>query len=348
MKIEDYHIRKILKRYGIEQDIKNIIFLHEQYGNNILQRVRVIIKVELRNESIYIIKFVCEEEHPQILIEEQSIFSECLRENGIITAKRLKCDYRHCILYHIYGVELAVTVEEYLGEEITFINHGIVNKIANMMAEMHNISKSNNCHINGNTIWDIFDDKTDIMRGYMEFYKFREDKDIDLTAYNLDLYNKIIELYNERKERLKVLWDKLPKYATQGDYSINNLTNINGQVGIFDYNISGDEVLVSDMVIEGLFVAKHMELDKELTDKDRELLFQSFIKTYMDYCKLTQNEINAMNDIYAIVLPFWWTRIIYDEEKSLKKLLKDKNVHEVNAFLEETYEMLRANYFNKN
>lgn len=181
----------------------------------------------------------------------------------------------------------------------------------------------------------------------MEFCEFRKNKVIDFSLYNVPLYDKIIKLYGERSEKLKRVWDKLPKYATQGDYSINNLTCVNGAIHIFDYNIAGDEVLVSDMIIEGLFIAQEMDLCEGLTDRDRVGLFQSFAKTYMQYRKLTQDEINVMNDIYAVGFPFWWTRIISDEKNSLSKLLEHKNISKVNDFLEETYAILSTDYFDK-
>ncbi len=53
-------------------------------------RAKVIVRAEMDNRLAYIIKFVLEEEHSIELIEEQSIFSECMRRNKINTAKRYK------------------------------------------------------------------------------------------------------------------------------------------------------------------------------------------------------------------------------------------------------------------
>lgn len=152
MNIEEYYIRDFLQSYEINQDIKDISWLYEGYEESIPPRVKVIAKAELADKSQYVVKCILEEEHPEALIEEQSCFSECLRKNGINTAKRLKYGDRYCMSYTIDRLTFVVTLEEYLGEEIRFINFDTVNEIAVLMATMHKIAERNNCHINKNTI----------------------------------------------------------------------------------------------------------------------------------------------------------------------------------------------------
>lgn len=345
MKIGEKDIYTALKQYGIEDSLINTYYIIERYKKGINPRARVIVKADVDSEESYIIKFILEEEHPQKLIEEQSIFSESIRESGIITPKRFKCNGAYCIELLVEELNYSVTLEEYIGEELNFINDKVVEEIATLMAKMHLISEKKDLHIQRNTIWDLFNETTDISRGYKDFCEYRK-TDIDFTRYDIGLYEKIITLYEERLSRLKNIWPKLPKYATQGDYSINNLVYGNDKIeGIFDYNIAGDEVLVSDMIIEGLLVSYEMDIDNLLTHDDKDRMFKIFVRKYMECRELNQDELNIMNDIYAVVFPFWWTRIIYDEENSLKKHLSDSNVEKVNEFLDDTYKLLKQNYF---
>lgn len=348
MNISDQNILDVLKKYGVEGDAKNIDYLVESYKMSGVPRAKVIVKVEMDKDKSYIIKFSLEKEHPIRLIEAQSVFSECMRVNGINTAQRFKCNDLYCIPFDVKEGVYAVTVEEYLGEELKFINYNIVEEIAALMAKMHIISQQNNCHIHGNTIWDLFDKTTDISRGYKAFCQYRNDEKYDFSLFDNGLYEKIIKLYEKRLSRLKSIWGRLPKYATQGDYSINNLVNINGRVGgIFDYNVAGDEVLVSDMIIEGIFVSYEMDLSNHFTVEDKDEMFKLFIRRYMQSRKLNEYEVKAMNDLYAVVFPFWWTRIIFHKENSLQKYLEDNNVEKVNEFLHETYRLLNQNYFDE-
>lgn len=73
-------------------------------------------------------------------------------------------------------------------------------------------------------------------------------------------------------------WEGLPRYATQGDISINNLSFVGEELAIFDYNIAGDETLVGDMVLERLLVANEMDLSNGLADRDRPELFNCFFR----------------------------------------------------------------------
>lgn len=346
MNINGKEVSAALNQYGIQDTLRNVTYFIDRYKEGIDPRVKIILKAEVDNGKAYVIKFILEEEHPQNLIEEQSIFSECMRANGINTPRRFKSNGRYCISFPVKNLICDVTIEEYIGEELKFINNGMAEEIACLMAQMHIISEEINCHIGGNTIWDIFDETTDISRGYKSFCEYRTNGKYDFTLYNIELYDKIIILYEERLSRLKDIWYKLPKYATQGDYSINNLVYDNGKIeGIFDYNISGDEVLVSDMIIEGLLVSYEMDLDNSLTDNHKDEIFKVFVRKYMECRKLNQYELNVMDDIYAVVFPFWWTRIIFDKENSLEKHLNDNNLEKVNEFLKESYRLLKQDYF---
>lgn len=343
IKIKEKHIKEVIKFYKINSEVENIDFLCEIY-NEKENRVRVICQVELKNSSRYIIKFVQEKEYPHKLMEEQSIFSEVLRNSGINTAKMLKCDEGYCYLYNLENLNLTVTLQEYLGDALTIINEKLVKEIAALMAKMHRVSEDNKCHIHNDTIWSLWKYDSDIMRGYVEF-KNLHDKIIKIDKDLEETYENIINLYEKRRGNIDKLKDKLPRYATQGDYSTNNLTFENKEIGVFDYNISGDEFLINDMVIEGLFVAKVMDLDKGLNDKDRDMLFRLFVDTYRGFRELNIYEAKVMNDIYAVVVPFWWSRIIFEEEGSLSYIIKNKNRKALKEFLNETYSILNSNYF---
>ncbi len=88
-----------------------------------------------------------------------------------------------------------------------------------------------------------------------------------------------------------------------------------------------------------------MDLDKGLNDKDRDMLFRLFVDTYRGFRELNIYEAKVMNDIYAVVVPFWWSRIIFEEEGSLSYIIKNKNRKDLKKFLNETYSILNSNYF---
>lgn len=243
----------------------------------------------------------------------------------------------YCIKYKLNDMFLDVTVEDYLGEEIKTIDFKLAYEIGQLMAKIHNISEKGHCYIGANTIFNVVGYNE--VSGYDEFVKLGESGKIDS-----EMYQKIKKIYCIKIQRIKLLWDKLPRYATQGDFSINNLTYIGEELGIFDYNIAGDETFVGDMVLEGLLTANEMDLADSLSDTNREELFKHFYKGYTSERPLTKDEQHIFNDIYSISSGLWFTKILYNEN-SLIKLVECNNYHKVNLLLQEIYNTLCNNNF---
>lgn len=225
-----------------------------------------------------------------------------------------------------------VTVEDYLGDEIKAIDFNDAFKIGQLMARMHKISEKGNCHIGANTIFNIVGYNE--VSGDDEFVKLGESNKIDS-----EMYLKIKKLYITKLNRVKSSWNKLPKFAVQGDISINNLTSIGEEIGIFDFNIAGDETLVGDMVLEGLLTANEMELAKGLTDKDRKEIFNCFFQGYISERPLLYDEKSILSEIYSISSALWFSKIEY-AENSLTKLVERNEYDKVDILLNEIYESL--------
>ncbi len=119
---------------------------------------------------------------------------------------------------------------------------------------------------------------------------------------------------------LRSVWDKLPAAAVQGDISINNLSVGENGLIVFDYNNAGDEVLVSDLVLEGLLTAYEMDLPAGTDRSYRELLFPAFLRGYLSARKLSPEEADTAWTIYTLYHALWFTRIVFNED-SLGKVL---------------------------
>lgn len=336
MGIELRNLINVLELYNIKENIRDFKFFINNYNNKTLE-MKAIIKVEFNNRSPLVVKFVKENNHPQDLIERQSIFSEYLRSQSVLTPKRYMSGESYCIKFELDNIWLDVTVEDYFGEEIKTIDLNLSYKIGKLMGKLHRISEKGNCHIGNSTIFNVVGYNE--VSGFDRFVELGESNKIDSV-----MYKKIKKIYKAKLEKVRIVWDKLPKYATQGDFSINNLTKTGEEIGIFDYNIAGDETLVGDMVLEGLLTANEMDLTPELTDKNREELFMSFLKGYTQERPLTDDEKNIFCDIYSISSALWFTKILYNEN-SLTKLVECNKYDKVNLLLQEIYNMLCKDNF---
>jgi len=136
------------------------------------------------------------------------------------------------------------------------------------------------------------------------------------------------------------------------------LENLNLVVTVQEYLGNAIEVINKKLVKE---IAKLMaNMHKVSEDKNCHIhndtiwslwkydsdIMRGYVDTYRSIRKLNIFEIRAMNDIYAVVVPFWWSRIIFEEEGSLIYIVKKKDRRNLREFLNETYRMLGLKYFN--
>jgi len=335
MNIELKDILNILSLYNIYSDVLDYKFFINEFDEETLE-MKFIVKVELADNRKLVTKFIRQDFHPNNIIEEQSRFSEHLRSHGVLTPIRYKSGDNYCITYPFNEYTLDVTVEDYFGEEIKAIDNDLAYKIGQLMGKNHRIAENDNLHITNRTMFNIVGYNE--VSGYDDFLEFGKNELIER-----DIFNQICSIYDKKLNRLKEVWDSLPKYATQGDYSTNNLTYHGDELGIFDYNNAGDETLISDMILEGLLTAYESDLSDGLTDDDRLELFKIFVNGYISQRQLSEKEKSIFNDIYAISKGLWFTRIQYNEN-SLEKLIENNEHEKVEKLIQEIYEDLNSDF----
>jgi Ser/Thr protein kinase RdoA (MazF antagonist) len=339
MKINIEHIQAIVERYGIYDTVCTVSPYIEYYGIDSTPReVKIVARVEFISHPPVIVKISKEENHTTQNIEEQSVFSEYLREHGILTAKRYKTENTYCTSYELQQLAMNVTVEDYLGNEIKVIDCDTAFHIGTLMGRMHTISEKGSCHIHANTIFNLVG--YDEVNGYDTLKAFA-----DKGTINSEMFCEIDLLYQERLSKALNIWNELPRFATQGDISINNLSECGNDIAIFDFNIAGDETLVSDMIIEGLLTTYEMELKKDYNEKSRFNIFLDFVKGYMSIRKLTKKEQQAANHILAVSDALWFSRIKYNDS-SIENLINQNNEVGINKILCTIKEKLMHDYSN--
>ena len=300
MKIEITNeiLQKILLRYGIFDNIIRFSHIIESQ-NNEKGYIKFVTSVKTENWH-YIVKLLRRDSFKRT-IEEQSAFSEYLRANGIPTAKRYKSGNNYRTDFRIGEYILSVTVEDYIGEEITILTVPLAYKIGELLARMHNISERGDCHIHrGHTIFNITTENDalcyDMLLSYA--HKGKIDKGV---------FTRIRREHSRIMKAIRKGFEGLPVYASQGDLSVNNLTLIDGEVAVFDYNICGDMPLLSDMILEGLLIAHEMEREDGLTV---DTAYREFERGYFSRRPLSKRE----QEIYTIAHDYaeavWFSKLI--------------------------------------
>lgn len=326
--VETEIIESILMLYGFDPrftDQKSYIHAIEENG-----WMKLIFRVTLDDGKMLVIKLLHEDEDLEAehqKYEKQSCFSEIMRSRGIRTPARHQADGRFCVRYTYHDLPCIVTVEDWCGEEIMEITTDIAYRIGELMARMHTLSLEMGCKIGHRTLfsaayWNDVD-------AYPDFCEITADEKL-----NQSVVAQIKVLRDEKLERIRAVWESLPKAAVQGDVSINNLVDDKDGLIVFDYNNAGDEVLISDLVMEGLLTAYEMELPEGTPASYREKLFPELLKGYLSVRTLNEAERAAAWEVYTLYHALWFTRIIYNDG-SLQKLVESGNYGAANGLLKQ-------------
>lgn len=305
---------------------------------------KLIFRVDTVAGGSFVVKLHHSKPMQTTLIEEHSAFSERLRLEGINTAERFRFENAYCHPIQLRGKPFIATLERYVGEEIKAIDQKTVESMAMLMAQMHKCSEDNDLHLSTGTIWNLLSHSTDMSRGF-EYFKSLKTMPIKQSAkFDQLVYQDIENQYNKRLWALEKVKLKLPTYAVQGDFSINNMTINDRGLGIFDYNIAGEEALICDAVIQGLFISREMDLQSNLKESDRPILFDCFMEVYQKNRQISQIERGIMNDIYAMADSFWFTPILF-ADTSFKKCVEAGDIHAVNHFMDAIWKQLSTDKF---
>ena len=324
--VETEIIESILSAYGFHAPVieqKSYINAIEEGG-----WMKLIFRVTLEDGRMLVIKLLHEDEDLDAehrKYEKQSVFSEYMRSRGIRTPERHRVNGNFCIRYIYHDLPCIVTVEDWCGEEITELTEDIAYRIGELMARMHTLSLENSCEIGQRTLfsaayWNDVD-------AYPDFCKITADEKL-----NQDVIARIKALREEKLEHIRAVWESLPKAAVQGDVSINNLVDSEEGLIVFDYNNAGDEVLISDLVMEGLLTAYEMDLSEGTPDSYREQLFPALLNGYLSVRPLSEAECAAAWQVYTLYHALWFTRITYND-KSLQKLVECGDYDAANRLL---------------
>lgn len=321
-------VKSVLELYGFPRDVREqkvYINYNGEHGDGLL---KVILSVCIGDDRRVVIKMLRESEGldaERDKIERQSIFSEKMRSSGIRTPRRYMLNGRYCNQIEVNGRACNVTVEDWCGEELTLINPEIAFSIGSLMGRMHRISLENQYEIGCGTLfsaayWNDVD-------AYSEFCRICEDCRLDQM-----LVEQIKANHDEKLDAIRSVWERLPKAAVQGDISINNLVWQDRVLTVFDYNNAGDEVLVSDLVLEGLLTAYEMDLPDGESKEFRENLFPAFLKGYLSVRRLSELEAETAWNIFTLYDALWFTKIVYQED-SLAEMVKRHEFDRANGLL---------------
>ena len=294
-------LKHVLEDFGVVSELKSVSELQRsnyKEDNPGTQEVRLIVKAELTDGPPLVVR----------LWESQCRFADALRENGIATPRQYRSGSAFVKTYSLCGRNVFVTVERFVEREIRVVDPQTAEKTGELLARMHNIAEQRDLHAAGRVLFDPFapNDLFDVDA----FLSVGE----ALSGENRALFDQIRQTYNDHMDTLSAL-NRRPRYAVQGDISDCNLyETASGEIGAFDFNRSGDNVLFCDAVMQAVFEARLMDYPPDLGEDREEQIFTAFLRGYCSVRPFSEAERACWPYLYAVIDAFWSSDVRWRED----------------------------------
>lgn len=309
--VEKREIQQVLQDYGICSVLKEFTELQSCYNeqNDLnCQEVRLIIRADLEDASSLVVRFKNEKGVTQELLESQCCFAEALYNEGIVTPTQYKSNGKFANRYEFGGYDVLVTVEEFVEQELQMVDEWVAGKTGALLAKIHTISESNDLHVQNQVLFDPF--TRNELFAYDVFLSLKN----SLENQEKVLFEKIVEKYFGYMDVLAPLKNR-PQYAVQGDISDCNLYQTQtGEIGVFDYNRSGDNNLFCDAVMQAVFEARLMDYPERIASNPEPIILKAFLDGYQSVRRFTEEEKRWFPYLYAIINAFWSADICWNDD----------------------------------
>lgn len=329
-------IQSILADYGIKGRAVAFSELqrhHYERSDPNTKQVRLICKAELSDGSALVVRFKNEEDVTRETLERQSSFAMALYEAGIPTPRVYRSRGSFVRTYFLNGYEVQVAVEEFVSGELKGVDEETAEKTGRLLARMHNLAEAGRIQVSCPVLFDAFG-KNDLF----DIAMFRN-LEQEVGEENRPLYETILTLSGQYMQLLAPLKER-PRYAVQGDISDCNLyRTAAGEIGVFDFNWCGDNILFCDAVMQGIFEARLMDYPEAMGHDREERILRAFWKGYQSLCPASEQEKRLYPYLMAIIDAFWLSDLKWDDV-SLMNQIKKGNKREITARLEKMKEKL--------
>ena len=336
LKVTLSDIQQILNEYhitGRATDFSELQRYDYDKNGESSKEVRLIIKVIFEDRSPVVMRFKNEKNVTEEMIEKQSKFAETMFENGIPTPHNYSNNGSFAKTYHINGYKVIVTVEDFCEGEVKAVDEETARMTGELLAKMHNISEREKLRLNMRTMFDPLD-RNDLF----DISVFTENRD-KLRKIEPALYDEIERIKDSYMEKIAFFKNE-PRYAVQGDISDCNLyITGGGQLGVFDFNNGGDNVLFYDAAMQAVFEATLMDYKEEASPERERKILSAFLDGYESLRPFTDEQRKVFSYLYAILTAFELGKMCYDEN-NLELLIRENRTDDIRECMKNMYECL--------
>lgn len=269
----------ILAMFGVSESPRDILCLEKSgHGDD----YRGIFRIETSRENL-VCRLCGEGACPGWLMERQARFSDLLCREGVPVAGMLKVGASLCADIQIEGNAYHVSLEQYLGVELTQANLSTFWEMGSLIGRMHRISQAYSAKIGISYVASA------IKTGRASFARILGKA--SPAFVDEDWVRQLGSMHDELVAALVPAWDALPAGAVHGDLGIyNNLMQTESGLGIIDFNRSGDEAFLGDALSAYYASAHKLGWQERLSSIPEAETLRAFFSGYGSERTLTADE----------------------------------------------------------
>ena len=274
-------LQAVLINYGFRREIQSIFPLTEPAKR---EKKRFLYRVDLQGETKVVLRFSCEESFPRNIVEQQCEFSEMLRAQGIHVPKKFRSNNCFCTTtYGINDFNYVITAEEYVGEDLDAIEPKTFQWFGKLIGQIHAASVRNPVPIDFSTV------SRSLENGGAKFKRI-----LDQSKYNIEKSEWIIRAgrrHDQLADELRDMIPLLPKGSVHADLGLyNNLTIKGDRIYIIDFNLSGTEVYLFDMLISFYASIHKYSWRGRMTGMNEDDCLMDYLSGYLSAHRLSESE----------------------------------------------------------
>lgn len=336
--IED--VNEILGKYKITNNKRAISLELLQYYQ-VNTQVCMVVLTEISSHEKYVIKMLSNNLINIKEEEKQAEFSEFLRKNGIPVPRKYKLGDKYVSYLVLDNLKFNIIVEDFYGKDLNYVSTNSIKTIAKLLAEMHENSITYGYHLPlGATYKAVCSNNVGMDKIWGNSIKH-------IIAGVT--YDNISSVHINAMNKIKEMWKLLPIYAVHGDLGLtSNVTIHDDSYGIIDFNLSGDEVLLSDMLITWYSSIYTYDMMLTLSVEDRIVNRQLFFDTYIKNRHLTKEEHECIYDMACAINGIYFNRFVaYLANKGIDDVVNkmvpyiSDNYHSIDLDIDTQCELVR-------
>lgn len=272
------------------------------------KEVRLIVRVDLDQSPPLVVRLKHERDVTIDLIESQCRFAQTLRDHGVPTPRQYRAESGFVRRCELNGYDVLATVEEFACGELRVVDESTAEQTGALLAKMHVLSESLDLHVNHRVLFDPTD-----RNELFDFEAFLSVQDA-LEGDDCARFDRIVRSYRTAMALLSPL-KSAARFAVQGDVSDCNLyRTASGEIGVFDFNQSGDNTLFGDAVMQAVFVARLMAYPETVGDDFESIVLSAFLRGYQSVRPFSADEQAMLPVLLAVIRAFGSADIRWNED----------------------------------